>query len=324
MLILSVETSCDETSIAILRNNIVLCNIVASQIETHQIYGGVVPEIASRLHFKLINQVYKKAIMQSKIKPYDLDIIAYTKTPGLIGCLKIGQIFAESIAFLLKKPIYGINHLHGHLYAGQINDNIVFPALGLIVSGGHTALYYLSKLNQFELLGSTIDDAAGECLDKVGRKIGLPYPAGPEIEKHANLPWTKTIESKFNLPIVRVKQKWHFSFSGLKTSAIHLWQLINSDSDMLNHFCYLLQTSVIDYLIRNTKSVLDSDLRIKTLVLGGGVTANQALRKKFMLLNKKYKIKLIKPKQEYCTDNAAMIGIVAYFKHLKKLSHDHD
>lgn len=309
MIILAIETSCDETSVAIIKNKKVLSNIIASQIILHQKYGGVVPELAARAHSDNITTVLQTAIDKAKIKLSDIDYVAYTCTPGLTSCLHVGKVIAQTVALYLGKPLLPCNHLDGHLYASLIEEeDWTFPVLGLLVSGGHTQLMLAEKHLQFKVLGQTLDDAVGECYDKVARMLGLPYPGGPEIEVLA-----QKGNATYKLPLPKNDNSLDFSFSGLKSACANL---IDKEKDhiQVKNFAYSFQTTVIAVLINKIKLAINI-YHPKTLVLAGGVSANKDLRRAVLNLNIKFpSLKIIVPKLEYCTDNAAMIGIVASYQ----------
>lgn len=305
MIILAIETSCDETSIAIIKDNQILSNVVSSQISLHQKYGGVVPELAARAHSENISYVLASAIKEAQINLGEIDYIAYTSTPGLISCLHVGKVAADTIATYLKKPLISCNHLFGHIYASLIDHQWDFPVVALLVSGGHTQLFYLKKHLDFEILGQTLDDAVGECYDKVARMLGLTYPGGPEIDKLA-----KKGKDTYQLPLPKNDKTLDFSFSGLKSAAA---KIINQEKEKLNiiNFSCSLQNTIIKILINKLVLAIEK-YQPKTVVLAGGVSANSGLRTSFLNLKEKYPdINFIVPKLEYCTDNAAMIGILA-------------
>ena len=311
MKILAFETSCDETSVAIVENGKnVLSNIVSSQINIHKEYGGVVPEIASRHHIENILPVLDEAMEKADCQLKDIDYIAVTNTPGLIGSLLVGLMFAKSLSYANKIPLIPVNHIEGHIFSNFIENDIELPAISLIVSGGHTDLYYLEEKNgkiAVDLLGETLDDAVGESYDKIARILELPYPGGPEIEKIS--PGGKNI---LNIKKPNV-ERYNFSFSGIKT---YITNYINKEKmkgnninkeDIAKSFQEIVVEVLYDKVLKavNKKSV-------NTLLVAGGVSANKRLRKKFEELPEN--IKIYFPKMEYCTDNGAMIGAAAYYK----------
>ena len=310
--ILAVETSCDDTSVAILKNKSVLSNIVSSQ-KIHQIFGGVVPEIASREHDRLIVPVMKEAVKESKIKLSELDAIAYTRGPGLLGSLLVGTSFAKSLALSLNIPLLEINHMQAHILSIFIDDNTEkpkFPFIALTVSGGHTQLVLVKSYSEFIEIGTTLDDAAGEAFDKSGKIMNLDYPAGPKIDKLA----IQGDCNKFKFPKPKV-EGLNFSFSGLKTN---FKNFVNSKSKdfinkNINDLCASLQSTIVKILIDKIIKARDQ-YEINEFVICGGVSANSFLRKELTGLIECHKIKTYVPKINYSTDNAAMIGINGYFK----------
>lgn len=308
MTILAIETSCDETSVAIIRDEKVLSNIISSQISLHQKYGGVVPELAARAHSDNIAYVLSSAIKDAKINLADIDYVAYTSTPGLVSCLHVGKVAADTIATYLEKPLVPCNHLFGHIYASLIDNQWEFPVVGLLVSGGHSQLIYLKEHLNFQVLGQTLDDAVGECYDKVARMLGLSYPGGPEIDKLA-----QAGEDTYLLPLPKNDKTLDFSFSGLKSAAAKVIQQEKQNLNIAN-FSRSLQNTIVRVLINKLILAIDK-YQPKTVVLAGGVSANSDLRKSFLNLKQKYpQLNFIVPKMEYCTDNAAMIGILASYQ----------
>lgn len=308
MIILAIETSCDETSVAVLKNEKeILSNIVLSQTDIHKVFGGVVPEIASRNHIKHISRILYEAIDQANIKIEDIDYVAVTKGPGLIGSLLVGINAASSFAFANNIPLIGVNHLIGHIYAANIEHEMKFPALALLISGGHTELIYMENHMKFKMLGTTHDDAVGEAYDKVARTLGLSYPGGPIIDKLAKLG-----NDTYNLPRPMIDQdNYDFSFSGLKSAVINLVhnkKQKNEEVDV-NDMCRSFQESVIDVLIHKTKKA-SIDCNVKQIIVAGGVAANSRLRER---IAKEIDKEIVIPSMEYCTDNAAMIAVAAYY-----------
>jgi len=312
--ILAIETSCDDTAAAVVQNNKVLSNIVSSQ-KVHELYGGVVPEVASREHDKLIVPVVGKALKSSGLSLIEIDAIAYTRGPGLMGSLLVGTSFAKSLSISLNIPLLEINHMHAHILSIFIDDGKdipSFPFLALTVSGGHTQLVIVNCPNDFKLIGTTLDDAAGEAFDKSGKLLGFDYPAGPKIDKSAKE--GDPYKFKFTKPNVA---DLDFSFSGLKTNFKNF--ILSNDKsfidDNLNHICASLQMTIIDILIDKIK-VASKRLKINEIVVCGGVSANSQLRSKLKALEDE-KIKTYVPEIQYSTDNAAMIGISGYYKYLE-------
>ena len=310
--ILAIETSCEDTSIAIMNNNAVLSNIVSSQ-QIHELFGGVVPELAAREHDKLIVPVLREALHKSKISLNQIDVIAYTRGPGLLGSLLVGSSFAKSLSLSLNIPLVEINHMHAHILSIFIEDNIdkpEFPFIALTVSGGHTQLVLVESPIKFTEIGTTLDDAAGEAFDKSGKILGLDYPAGPTIDKLAKNGDPKRFV--FTKPKVK---GLNFSFSGLKTN---FKNFINSKSEdfiknNVNHLCASLQHTIIEILI---EKILNAQKihEINDFVVCGGVSANSYLRQKLLDLKDSHDIKSYLPNVCYSTDNAAMIGVNAYYK----------
>ncbi len=317
--LLAIESSCDDTSCAVLHNNVVLSNITANQ-KIHEQYGGVVPELASRDHQKNIVPVLQGALQAANIDINQLNAIAVTIGPGLMGSLLVGLSFAKSISLALNIPLIEVNHMQGHILAHFIKDNHEqefprFPFLCLTVSGGHTQLVKVNDHLNFELLGSTIDDAVGEAFDKAAKVMGLPYPGGPLIDKYAK----DGDPSKFKFSSAHVPG-FDYSFSGIKTSFLYFIQNNmqkdeNFVRDNLNDICASYQHHLITVLLKNVKDVL-KETGIKQLAIAGGVSANSELRKQVKDLETQLNIKTFIPKFEYCTDNAAMIGIAGYYKFL--------
>jgi N6-L-threonylcarbamoyladenine synthase len=312
--ILAIESSCDDTAAAVVQNNKVLSNIVSSQ-KIHELYGGVVPELASREHDKLIVPVVSKALNSSGLDLIEIDAIAYTRGPGLMGSLLVGTSFAKSLSISLNIPLLEINHMHAHILSIFIDDGKdipTFPFLALTVSGGHTQLVIVNSTNDFKLIGTTLDDAAGEAFDKSGKLLGFDYPAGPKIDTSAKE--GDPYKFKFTKPNVA---ELDFSFSGLKTNFKNF--ILSKDKsfidDNLNHICASLQMTIIDILIDKIKAA-SKRFKINEIVVCGGVSANSQLRSKLKDLEDE-EIKTYVPEIQYSTDNAAMIGISGYYKYLE-------
>lgn len=302
-LILALETSCDETGAAVVdTDKNVLSNVVASQIEFHREFGGVVPEIAARKHVETINFVVESALKKAGVSFFDIDYFAATQGPGLIGALLIGMTTAKAYAFALKKPVVFVDHIEAHIWANFLNGSRPpLPAVSLVVSGGHTSFFYLNENLELRLLGETIDDAVGEAFDKVAKLLSLPYPGGPEIEKAAE---------KSRNPVWFVRPyidsgDFNFSFSGIKTAV--LYYLKKNPDALVEDVARGFQEAVVDVLIAKTKQVVDA-YPVKSLLLAGGVVANRFLRKRFEEMKEEIGIHISFPQFEYCTDNAAMIG----------------
>ncbi len=313
--ILAIESSCDETSMAIVKNGKDVIGLtIATQMDTHALYGGVVPEIASRMHTEAITLVLEDVLKKSKMKMEDVDAIAVTYAPGLTGSLIVGIEAAKTLSLVYKKPLIAVNHLIGHIYANNIESKLVFPLLALIVSGGHTELLIMKSDYEFQKLGETLDDAIGEAYDKVARVIGLKYPGGPNVEKYA-LEGTHSI----NLPKPVMDDTYNFSYSGLKSAIINYVHNANQRGEEINKYdlARSFQDVAVDELVRKVEKAL-KETGIKRLVIAGGVSANQYLKGEMQNLCKKYDAELFIPRLLYCTDNAAMIGAAAYPLYLKQ------
>ncbi len=310
MKILAIESSCDETSAAVVENGTkVLSCAVRSQIKTHAKFGGVVPEIAARDHVLAINFVVDQALKDAGIKLSEIDKIAVTQGPGLIGALFVGINAAQSLALALDKPLIGVNHLVGHAYAAAIGKELKFPCLVLLVSGGHTELLIAHSHLEFEHIGQTLDDAVGECYDKVARVLGFPYPGGKTIDDLAQT--GNPVAFSFPRPIL--KQGFNFSFSGLKSAVINAYAKIEDKANLNKaDFAASFQKAVLDTIIYKTKKALKKYPDLKQLIVGGGVSANKGLRS--ALANEINGVEVLIPEFKYCTDNAAMIGAAAYFQ----------
>lgn len=315
IIVLAVESSCDETSVAIVKNGKeVLSNIVSSQIDIHKKFGGVVPEIASRHHVENITLVLDEAIKKANIDVKDITCVAVTKGPGLIGSLLVGINAAKAFSFANHLPLIGVHHIAGHIYANHLVKDLEFPLLALVVSGGHTELVYMKNHYDFDIIGQTRDDAVGEAYDKVARVCDLPYPGGPHIDNLAN----KGIES-YKLPRVMLDQdNFDFSFSGLKSAVINLVHNASQRNETINreNLARSFQESVVDILVGKTFKAIKKN-PVKQLIIAGGVAANSGLRKRLQEEIKSFPdVKLIIPPLKYCTDNAAMIGVAGTFSYL--------
>ena len=317
--ILAIESSCDDTSAAVVKNDTVLSNIVASQ-KIHELYGGVVPELASRAHQQHIVLVVQQALEKAQIDKTELDAIAFTQGPGLVGSLIVGASFAKAMALALDLPLIGVNHMEAHVLAHLIEDGSPiprFPFLCLTISGGHTQIVQVNSPREMKVLGSTIDDAAGEAFDKTAKILGLPYPGGPLIDQYAKLGNPKAFE--FNKPRIA---DLDFSFSGLKTSILYALQKKQKEdpefvSKNLNDICASVQATIsailFDKLIQATEQT-----GIKEVAIAGGVSANSLIRSELKRIGEERGWNTYIPKFEYCTDNAAMIGITAYHQFLSQ------
>ena len=316
-IILAIESSCDDTSAAVLKGKKVLSNIIANQ-NVHSLYGGVVPELASRAHQQNIIPVVDAAIKKANIKKTDINAIAFTKGPGLLGSLLVGVSFAKSFSMAMNIPLISINHMQGHILAHFIDDETptpTFPFLCLTVSGGHTQIVLVKSAEKMEIIGTTIDDAAGEAFDKSAKILGFSYPGGPLIDKYAKHGNINAF--KFGKPKVKGLD---FSFSGLKTSILYKIQNnIQKDAnfieDNLEDLCASIQHSIVDILLDKLEKSI-KERGVNKIAIAGGVSANSYLRRELNKLSKEKGYELYIPKFEYCTDNAAMIGIAGYFKYL--------
>lgn len=318
-IILAIESSCDDTAAAVLKGQKILSNEIANQ-EIHSLYGGVVPELASRAHQQNIIPVVDTAIKKANIKKENITAIAFTKGPGLLGSLLVGSSFAKSFAMGMDIPLITVNHMQGHILAHFIdegNEMPKFPFLCLTVSGGHTQIVEVKSTCQMNIIGTTLDDAAGEAFDKSAKILGLEYPGGPLIDKYAKKGNIHAFE--FGKPKVK---ELDFSFSGLKTSILYKIQNemqkdTNFIKNNLEDLCASIQHSIITILLEKIKKAI-KNTGIKELAIAGGVSANSYLRSELRKLAEKNKYKLYIPKFEYCTDNAAMIAIAGYYKYLNK------
>ena len=318
-IILGIETSCDETAVAVVKNGTeILANVVASQIESHKRFGGVVPEIASRHHVEAITIVLEEALEKAGITYEDVDAIAVTEGPGLVGALLIGVNAAKAIAFAHDIPLVGVHHIAGHIYANRLVQEMKFPLLSLVVSGGHTELVYMEEHGSFKVLGETRDDAAGEAYDKVARTLNLPYPGGPHIDRLA----------QEGSPAIKLPRAWleegsyDFSFSGLKSAVINTVHNAEQRGEKIEpaDLAASFQSAVIDVLITKTVKATE-ELKVKQVVLAGGVAANKGLRQ---ALQEQFagntEVELVIPPLSLCTDNAAMIaaaGSINYEKGIR-------
>jgi N6-L-threonylcarbamoyladenine synthase len=320
--ILGIESSCDETAAAVVRNGReVLSSVVASQTKLHEKYGGVVPEIASRAHLENIQPVVREALEKSGVTAEEIDAVAIANQPGLAIALMVGVTAAKTLAFMWQKPLVAINHLHAHLQSAMISAECIgLPAIALIVSGGHTSLYEAQSPLELTLLGSTIDDAAGEAFDKVATILGLPYPGGPNIEKTARSGNPKAIDFPRSL---MGKDSLDFSFSGLKTAVLYYCQgqdmkgenrVSQMTPQEIADIAASFQQAAVDTLVTKTKRAA-KQLHAKTVLMGGGVAANSALREGMLAMCEKNKLALLVAPKPLCTDNAVMVASLAYYKY---------
>lgn len=314
---MAVETSCDETAVAIVQNGTkILAEVVASQISTHQKFGGVVPEVASRKHLELINVCVAEALEQARLTFEDITHFAVTYGPGLVGALLVGVASTKAMAFAAQKPLIGVHHIEGHVYANFLtNNDIEFPVVCLIVSGGHTTLVKITDHCQYQFLGQTRDDAAGEAFDKVARAIGLGYPGGPKIEERAKL----GDPSSISLPRAWLEEgSYDFSFSGLKSAVLNYLNQkeMKKEKVDINDVAASFQAAVVEVLTEKTiKAAVNYG--VETVLLAGGVAANGALREALNKRCAQMGMRLIYPPIKYCTDNASMIGAAAYYRALR-------
>ena len=312
--ILAIESSCDETSMAIIRNGCECVHLtVLTQMDTHAEFGGVVPEIASRMHTENVTMVLEETLNKANMTMDDIDAIAVTYAPGLLGSLLVGVEFAKTMSFVYKKPLIAVNHIAGHIYANNLEKPMQFPLLALVVSGGHTDLILMKGDYQFEHIGGTLDDAIGECYDKVARVIGLGYPGGPKVEKAA-----LEGEHTYDLPVPMNDDSFNMSFSGLKSNIINLVHNEKQRGNDIrnNDLARSFQDVAIDQLCRKTELAIKK-YDIKNMIIAGGVSANKYLRSEIKKVTDKYNVDLSVPSFVYCTDNAAMIGAAAYPLYLK-------
>ena len=305
--IMAIESSCDETACAIVKNGReVISNVVASQIKTHEKYGGVIPEIAAREHLESINVVIEEAFKQANMKPEDITAFAGTVGPGLVGCLLVGLNAAKTLALVYDKPFIGVNHLNAHLCGNYIDTDLKPPYIALLISGGHTQIIDVKSYSEQKIIGETIDDAVGEAYDKVARLIGLPYPGGPVLDKLAK----EGNPHAFKLPEAKV-DGYNFSFSGLKTAVLRLVKSFDGQELPVNDSRASFQECVSLTLFKKVKKALEES-GYKQVVIAGGVAANSEIRRKiFSLEEEGYRVNA--PLMKYCTDNAAMVASCAYF-----------
>lgn len=317
ILILGIETSCDETAASIVKNGRdILSNVINSQVNIHQQFGGVVPEVASRKHIENIALVVDTAFREAGLGYSDIDAVAVTNQPGLIGALLVGLSFAKGFAWALERPLLAVNHLHGHIYANMLeHQDISFPAVCLVVSGGHTSLLYMKDISNYEVIGQTRDDAAGEAFDKVARFLGLGYPGGPAIQKAASLGKA----GKMKLPRVFLdKNDFEFSFSGLKTAAMNMWKKMEKSGEMeVFDLAAEFQQALVEVLVE--KSLIAArKYGVNSILVAGGVAANQHLRLLMMEKAEQENIRVFYPSLTLCTDNAAMIAGIAFQQYVNK------
>ncbi len=310
MNILAIESSCDETSMSIIKDGTIdLATTIASQIDTHKLYGGVVPEIASRQHIEAITIVLDETLKKANLTMNNIDAIAVTYGPGLIGSLLVGLITAKTLAFIYNKPLIPVHHITGHIYANNIDNKLNFPLIALVISGGHTEIILMKDHFDFEKIGGTVDDAVGECYDKVARILNLPYPGGPNVDKLA-----KQGQDTYNLPLPLNDNSYNFSFSGLKSAVINLAHNEKQKGNEINkeNLACSFQNRVVTILTKKTMRAL-KEYNVNNLIIAGGVAANQAIRNELIKQCDENNININIPEFIYCTDNAAMIGAAAYY-----------
>lgn len=313
--ILAVESSCDETSVSIIKNGYEdIATIINTQIDVHTKYGGVVPEVASRLHLENITMVINECMEKANMKFEDIDAFACTYAPGLLGSLLVGVESTKALSYIYKKPFIAVNHMMGHIYANMIGNHLEYPLLSLIISGGHTDLILMKSDDSFEYLGQTLDDAIGEAYDKVARILNLPYPGGPNVEKYA-------LEGKptYKMPNILNDDSFNFSFSGIKS---HINNLVHNERQRgheVNEYdiASSFQTCVTSHLVDKTKKAL-LKYNLNTLLISGGVASNSYIRESLKEMCDSIGVTMHMPPKKYCTDNAAMIGAAAYVLYKNK------
>ena len=313
--ILAVESSCDETSVSIIKNGFEdIATIINTQIDVHTKYGGVVPEVASRLHLENITMVINECMEKANMKFEDIDAFAWTYAPGLLGSLLVGVEATKALSYIYKKPFIAVNHMMGHIYANMIGNHLEYPLLSLIISGGHTDLILMKSEDSFEYIGQTLDDAIGEAYDKVARILNLPYPGGPNVEKYA-LQGNPT----YKMPNILNDDSYNFSFSGIKS---HINNLVHNERQRGNEvneydIASSFQTCVTSHLVDKTKKAL-LKYNLKTLLISGGVASNTYIRESLKEMCDSIGVEMHMPPKKYCTDNAAMIGAAAYILYKNK------
>jgi len=319
--ILGIESSCDETSVSIVKNGSEeIATVVLSQMDTHANYGGVVPEIASRMHVENITIVIEECLNKAHMKMEDITAIAVTYGPGLIGCLLIGVGAATTLSYIYNKPLVPVHHIAGHIYANNLVSKMEFPLIALVVSGGHTDLIYMENDYSFKKIGGTLDDAVGECYDKVARVINVPYPGGPQIDKLSYVG-----KDTYPLPLPLDDNSYNFSFSGIKSAVINLVHNETQRGNIIRKedIACSFQSRVVEILSKKTMKALH-EYDVKNLIIAGGVSANSGIRNKFTKLCEENDINLTIPNIKYCTDNAAMIAAAGYFAYKKGIRADID
>ncbi len=334
MICLGIESSCDETALALVQDGVLLASVLATQVEMHALFGGVVPELASREHYRYMGPLYDALLQKAGIEGQQVDVYAVSRGPGLLGALLVGVGFAKGLALAYQKPVMGINHLHAHLLAAGLEQELCFPALGVLVSGGHTHLYKMESASSFTVLGRTLDDAAGEAFDKVGKVLGLAYPAGRAFDA---LSQRGTVAKKgkalFPRPYMD-NDNLDFSFSGLKTSAtlyiskhpevLQAYNHMDEAPEALCNMCAAFTEAVVDTLCLKTERALALHGDVRSLILAGGVAANSHLRAKMHSLATAHGLEFMVPSPALCTDNAAMVAYAGWLYAQQGLAHDLD
>ncbi|MCG6914735.1 tRNA (adenosine(37)-N6)-threonylcarbamoyltransferase complex transferase subunit TsaD [bacterium BMS3Abin03] len=309
MNVLGIESSCDETSVAILSDDELKANLIASQ-DFHADFGGVVPELSSRAHLQIVKPLMEQALKKSNLDLSDIDLITATAGPGLIGALLVGLTFAKGLSFSLNKPFIAVNHIEGHIFSGFLmKEKPEFPYIALVVSGGHTLLLYVKSFTEIMQLGTTVDDAVGEAFDKVSKMLGFGYPGGPKIQETSE----KGDENKISFPIAELKGQYDFSYSGLKTAVLRFIQKNYKNGDKIpeqvkKDIAASFQKAAVNALLQNCKKALN-DFDVKSISLVGGVAANKKLRNEMIKLANDHNKKIVIPDFEFCGDNAAMIAL---------------
>ena len=327
MIVLGIETSCDETSVSIVKGNKVLSNEVSSSVHLHSNYGGVVPEIASRFHLEYISVVFEEALKNANCTIDNIDLIAVTSYPGLPGSLLVGISFAKAISFANNIPLIEVNHVHAHIMSCFLGKKIdksfkeLFPFLGMVFSGGHSSIYYCKNFQDFLVLGQTIDDAVGEAFDKVAKILSLGYPGGPIIERLANDYYQKNkgVKDIIKFPCAMLKDKDNidFSFSGIKTAVMYYWQQSDKTEKEKHKICFSFQKAAIDVICKKILRALKFT-KEKRIAIGGGVINNSFLRQNIISTCKNENIEIFFPDIEYCSDNAAMIALLGRYMFKKE------
>ncbi len=319
--ILAIESSCDETSVSIVKNGKEdISTATNTQIDTHKLYGGVVPEVASRLHLENITLVIDEALKKANMKVSDMDAIAATYSPGLLGSLLVGLEAAKALSLVYDKPFIKVNHMMGHICANNIGNSLEYPLISLIISGGHTDLIYMENESSFKYIGQTLDDAVGECFDKVARILDMPYPGGPNIEKLA-----KMGKDSYPMPELLNDETCNFSFSGIKSYVNNLVHNTKQRGGEINKedLACSFQNAVTKSLVMKTKKALEQ-YNVKNLCIAGGVASNSFIREELIKMCESINVKATVPLKQYCTDNATMIGAAAYILYKNNMFSDLD